>query len=213
MDEQTTGLILRLRSLSDSSLLVHWLTPTHGRLATVAKGARRAKSPFNGRLDLCFEASLSFRRSRSSEIHILTEVKLQKSHAAARKSITHLRLIAYATRLLEQTTETENTLPGMYAIFTTLLAHLDAAPCRPALVYALEMKLLNELGLSPPLNESRLDNPTIKLLDQLTVRNWADITTLHPTKAQVRAMNEYLHGFIIYHLGKLPKGREMLLEG
>ena len=75
------------------------------------------------------------------------------------------------------------------------------------------MKLLNELGLSPPLNESLLNDSTIELLGQLSVLGWVEITHLSPTNAQVRAMKEYLHGFLIYHLGRLPKGRDALLAG
>ena len=213
MDEKAVGLILRLRSLSDSSLLIHWLTADRGRLATAAKGAKRAKSPFRGKLDLLFEANFSFRRSRHSDIHVLTEVALRDTHAVMRKDIVRLRLMAYATRFIEQATEPESPIAGIHAILTTLLAHLANAPCRPALVYALEMKLLNELGLSPPLNESRLNDSTIELLGQLSVLGWVEITHLSPTNAQVRAMKEYLHGFLIYHLGRLPKGRDALLAG
>ena len=105
MDEKAAGLILRLRSLSDSSLLIHWLTADRGRLATAAKGAKRAKSPFRGKLDLLFEANFSFRRSRHSDIHVLTEVVLRDTHAVMRKDIVRLRLMAYATRFIEQATE------------------------------------------------------------------------------------------------------------
>jgi len=62
MSENTIGLILRTRPLTDTSLIVHWLTPEFGRLATVAKGARRPKSPFAGKLDLFYLADLSFQR-------------------------------------------------------------------------------------------------------------------------------------------------------
>jgi recombinational DNA repair protein (RecF pathway) len=41
MVESATGLVLRIRPLTETSLIVHWLTPDLGRLATVAKGARR----------------------------------------------------------------------------------------------------------------------------------------------------------------------------
>ena len=42
MIQNATGLILRTRPLTETSLIVHWLTPDFGRIATVAKGARRA---------------------------------------------------------------------------------------------------------------------------------------------------------------------------
>jgi recombinational DNA repair protein (RecF pathway) len=94
---------------------------------------------------------------------------------------------------------------------TTLLDHLACAATRPALVYALEMKLLNELGIAPALSESRLDNSTIELLEQLAVRNWKGITQLKPENSQVKAMKEFLHGFLVYNLGRLPKGRDAVL--
>ena len=46
MYERTTGLILSLFPLTETSLVVHWLSPDMGRIGTVAKGARRPKSAF-----------------------------------------------------------------------------------------------------------------------------------------------------------------------
>src|SRR5262245_43511374 len=103
MDERTTGLILRVRPLPETSLIVHWLTQDFGRLATVAKGARRPKSPFRGKLDLYYEADLSFLRSRRSDLHTLREVVLRDPHEALRRELTYLRQAAYCAALIEQT--------------------------------------------------------------------------------------------------------------
>ena len=81
MIETAAGLVLRTRPLTETSLIVHWLTPGLGRLATVAKGARRAKSPFRGKLDLFYLADFSFSRSRRSELHTLREVSLRETHS------------------------------------------------------------------------------------------------------------------------------------
>ena len=112
MDERSDGLIIRTRPLTETSLVAHWLTPELGRIATVAKGARRAKSKFRGRLDLMQQAKFSFHRSRRSELHTLTEIEQLRRHDSIRKDVTSLRLMAYATRLVEQTTETENPKPS-----------------------------------------------------------------------------------------------------
>jgi DNA repair protein RecO (recombination protein O) len=87
MIETATGLILRTRPLTETSLIVHWLTPELGRIATVAKGARRTKSPFAGKLDLFYAADFSFSRSRRSDLHTLREVKLNETHGAIRADI------------------------------------------------------------------------------------------------------------------------------
>ena len=62
MDERGHGVVMRVRPLTETSLVVHWMTLEHGRLATVAKGARRPKSAFAGRLDLFMEGEFSFQQ-------------------------------------------------------------------------------------------------------------------------------------------------------
>lgn len=79
--ERAHGIILRTRPLTETSLIVNWLTPDLGRLSTVAKGARRTKSPFRGKLDLFYEADFSFQRSRRSELHALREIVLRETNA------------------------------------------------------------------------------------------------------------------------------------
>ena len=43
MIQSATGIILRTRPLTETSVIVNWLTPDCGRISTVAKGARRPK--------------------------------------------------------------------------------------------------------------------------------------------------------------------------
>src|SRR3989449_9364393 len=107
MVERTQGLILRTRPLTETSLIVQWLTPDAGRIATVAKGAHRLNSPFRGKLDLFYLAEISFARSRRSELHTLQEVVLCDTHATLRQNLTYLQQASYCAALIEQTTETE----------------------------------------------------------------------------------------------------------
>src|SRR5271170_6621376 len=107
MTESTHGIILRTRPLTETSLIVHWLTPDLGRIATVAKGARRPKSSFRGQLDLFYTADFSFIRSARSELHNLRETKTLATHAKLREDLVWLQQASYAAALIEQTTETE----------------------------------------------------------------------------------------------------------
>src|SRR6058998_1258389 len=113
MSERTTGLILRTRPLTETSLIVQWLTAGVGRLSTVAKGARRPKSPFRGKLDLFYLAEFSFIRSRRSELHLLCEVNLLETHSALRRDLPSLRQAAYCAALIEQSTETDTPIPAV----------------------------------------------------------------------------------------------------
>src|SRR5579872_5115062 len=121
MIETSPGLILRTRPLTDTSLIVHWLTPEFGRLSTVAKGTRRPKSPFAGKLDLFYRADFSFQRSRRSELHQLREVSLRETHAKIREELEYLQQASYATALIEQSTEMETPLPEIFSLLDGFL--------------------------------------------------------------------------------------------
>lgn len=207
MIASATGIILRTHPLTETSLIVNWLTPEFGRLSTVAKGARRPKSPFAGKLDLCFEAEFTFTRSARSELHALREIKLLENHAALRQELGWLQQAAYATRLIEQTTETDTPLPGVHALLRGLLHHLPKQAAQPRTIYAFELKLLAELGLTPDLAETKLSPATRELVAGLMERDWPALGELQATAAQARELRNFLHGFLIFHLGKIPKGR------
>ena len=211
MTESATGLVLRVRPLTETSLIIHWLTPDYGRIATVAKGARRPKSPFLGKLDLFYLADFSFSRSRRSDLHVLREVSLRETHGAIRQDIFKLRHAAYATAFIEQATETETPLPAVYALLREFLDCLCRQKTAPQVVLAFELKLLRELGLEPNLAEATLTTGTKKIAGILAQNVWTSWSRLKLTDAQVIELRQFLHGFLIVNLGRLPKGRGIAL--
>jgi len=213
MDERTTGLILRTRPLTETSLIVQWLTRDLGRLATVAKGARRSKSPFLGKLDLFYLADLSFARSRRSELHALREISLRETHSALREELGYLQQAAYCAALIEQTTETETPLPVLFQLMLDLLTSLPAETPQPRTIFSFEMKLLNELGMKPSLKESKLSTGAKQILHKLSEMDWPNLSRIKLSVAQATEIDQFLNSFLIYHLGKVPKGRSAALGG
>jgi DNA repair protein RecO (recombination protein O) len=213
MIETSSGIILRTRPLTETSLIIHWLTPELGRIATVAKGARRPKSPFAGKLDLFYAGEFSFTRSRRSELHTLREMKLLENHRAIRDDLGKLSQAAYAANFIEQTTETETPLPEIHALTAGFLAWLGRAAPTPQNLFALELKLLRELGLEPDPADTRLTAGTKKIAGRLAAAEWPDLGRLALSPAQTAELNHWLHGFLIFHLGKLPRGRGLAVAG
>jgi DNA repair protein RecO (recombination protein O) len=211
MIETATGLILRTRPLTETSLIVHWLTPDFGRIATVAKGARRPKSPFLGKLDLFYVADISFSRSRHSDLHVLREAVLRDLHAALRQNLARLRQATYAAAFVEQATETDTPLTAVYDLMLGLLKHLCQQPVRAQTVFAFELKLLHELGLEPDWGKTSLSAGAKKIGQALAQGNWPAVARLKLSNAQTTELRAFLHGFLIFHLGRLPKGRAAAL--
>ena len=211
MIESATGLILRTRPLTETSLIVHWLTPDFGRIATVAKGARRIKSPFLGKLDLFYLADFSFSRSRRSDLHTLREVSLRETHSALRQDLRRLRQAAYAASFVEQATETGTPLPAIFELMNGFLDCLCRQKSAPQIVLAFELKLLHELGLKPDLGKTKLTPGAKQIVRALMQNDWPACSRLKPTPAQADELLQFLHGFLIFYLGRLPKGRTTAL--
>ena len=205
MIERTAGLILRTYPLTETSLIVHWLTPDVGRISTVAKGARRPKSPFRGKLDLFYRADFSFVRSRSSTLHTLREVDLRETHPALRHELAYLQQVSYCARLIEQTTETDTPLPRLFELLTGLLCHLPRHPPQAATVFAFELKLLRQLGQEPKLPATPLSAGARQVLSKLIELDWPAIARLKPSAAQSGEIDQFLQG--IMQLGRMARGR------
>jgi DNA repair protein RecO (recombination protein O) len=211
MIERSTGIILRTHPLTETSLIVNWLTPDLGRISTVAKGARRPKSPFRGKLDLFYEGEFSFQRSRRSELHALREVILRETHSTLRNELGWLRQASYAAALIEQTTEKETPLPEIFSMMREFVASLPNQPPQPQTIFAFELKLLDELGLRPDLAETKLTPGTKLIVEKLAALDWPALSRLKLSDAQSRELQQFLHGFLIYHLGRIPAGRPAAL--
>jgi DNA repair protein RecO (recombination protein O) len=213
MVEKASGLILRKRRLTESSLIVHWLTPTVGRLSTVAKGALRPKSVLRGKLDLFYEADFSFSRSRRSDLHTLAEVRTHEMHPELRSELGYLQQACYCSELIEQTTETETPVPEVYELMRSLLGYLPHHKPLSHSVFAFELKLLSILGLQPDPKVTTKNAGTKCVIEALESGPWDTIGRLRLSVPQETEINQFLNGFIIYHLGRIPREREAAIRG
>jgi len=124
--ESTEAILLRKRKFSDTSLIVSWCTQSLGCVQTIAKGARRQKSPFAGKLDLFFEAEISIVRSRKSDLHTLTEVVLKNPFVGIRSNYLRTQSAAYFVELIEICTERDHREPELFGLLRRAFGYLDA---------------------------------------------------------------------------------------
>jgi hypothetical protein len=79
-------------------------------------------------------------------------------------------------------------------------------------MFAFELKLLRELGLEPDPEQTHLTPGTLRILQNLLDNDWPAIDQLRLAPAQVEELKQFLHGFLIFHLGRLPSGRSGALD-
>ena len=151
--DTTAAILLRKRKFSDTSLIVSWCTESFGCVQTMAKGARRPKSPFGGKLDLFFEAEISIVRSRKSDLHTLTELVLKNPFAGIRSKYLRTQTAAYFVELIEICTERDHREPELFGLLHRAFGYLDANDPTARAVAHFETELARIAGVH---DQSRL---------------------------------------------------------
>jgi DNA repair protein RecO (recombination protein O) len=182
MTESLNGIVIRRVRFSDSSLIVTWLTDSHGRLKTMAKGALRQKSPFVGKLDLFFHCDLMFSLSRRTDLHMLREVSIRATFDRIRMDYLRTSVACYFVELIEGVTESDHPVTDIYRLLLRALDYLNTKTPEPRGVLFFESELCNCLGLYSPDAHSaetivstfgRLPKSRAELMSRLARKNHA----------------------------------------
>ena len=147
--QRAEGIVLRRQPIMETTLIVTWFTREFGKLKTIAKGARRPKSPFAGKLDLFYQAELVFLPSRRSDLHLLHECFLEDARARLRESVARLTAASYACELVELITPAEQPQPDLAGLLAGALDGLGRATDDRVLLLWLELRLLTAAGWKP----------------------------------------------------------------
>lgn len=158
----TEAILIRVTRLTDTSLIVHWLSAQEGLVKTVAKGALRPKSPFSGKLDLFFSAEITAVRLRKGDLHILTEVSVSHWREGLRRSYIATLMAGYFCQLVEAGLEPGHADPPLHALLHGALDWLEKEEPTLKVLRHFEKRLAGVIGIS-----GGNDAPEIALRDHL----------------------------------------------
>jgi DNA repair protein RecO (recombination protein O) len=149
---KTDAVVLRSLKYGEADRILHLYTPHRGRIAAIAKGVRRAKSRFGGRLEPYFRLQMVLYEGRS-ELLTVTSADTITGHPRLREHGPALDSAARACDAVARLFETADPHPGVFALLCNELALLDARPEQATLAnqLAFRLKLLLAAGLAPQL--------------------------------------------------------------
>lgn len=146
------AIVLGHTDYGDADRIVQLITAEQGRIAALAKGARRKNKRFTGALETgnCVEATL---RRGGGDLQRLQGAELVHGHPHLRE---HLESIALAALLCEWVRELgrrDQPEPKLFGLLEVALLVLDACtePPQAAFRMAFEAKVLSFAGLTPAL--------------------------------------------------------------
>jgi DNA repair protein RecO (recombination protein O) len=149
---KTEAITLRVAPFSNTSHMVTWLTPEHGKLATAIKGACRPKSPVFGQYDIGYLCELLFYARERNGIHIVKECSTLDARNRCRGDWQRTSAISYLCHLAAIATPDGAHAPELYHVLAACLTHIAAPDTSlPAILLWFELRLLTLLGLSPNL--------------------------------------------------------------
>lgn len=152
----TEAVVLRSFAFGEADRVLHLYTAVQGRMGAVAKGVRKTKSRFGGRLEPFSHVELVLHRGRG-ELRTVTGASLVRSHDRIRSDGQRLQVgLIGLEAMLRLFTEEERNDRAFLAL-TRFLDALDTTPLRsrkPALepvVLSFQLKLLWLSGFLPHL--------------------------------------------------------------
>ncbi len=143
------GVILRTLKLGETSRIVSVLSHEHGKVKLVAKGVRRPNSPLAGILEPGNEVELLFYPRKDRELWTMSEASLLRASLTGESSLDKLSYLLAALELADRLLPEREPDAQIAAVFRGYLDrwHLEGPQAMAALFFALEARLLWNLGL------------------------------------------------------------------
>jgi len=150
--ENATALVLRVVEFSETSCVVTLFTREFGRIGALAKGARRAKAPFDSALDLLTLCRVLFLRKSSGGLDLLTEARLERRFRPPASDVARLYAGYYVAELLLSLTDDYDPHPELFDLADGTLQELSGTRLSvQSIVLRFELVALKELGHLPSL--------------------------------------------------------------
>ena len=124
--ETTQAILLRRARFGESSYVLVWLSPEHGKIRTAARGTARRESKLRGRLDLFYHAEIQFAAGRRSDLHALRELKLLEAWEGLRGNYARLLAASYFAELCDLLSEPDHAAPELFDLLRRAFGHLCA---------------------------------------------------------------------------------------
>jgi DNA repair protein RecO (recombination protein O) len=145
--------VLRSIRYGEADRILHAMSADHGRLSAIAKGVRRTKSRFGGRLEPLMRVHLELHLSRSGDVHTVTGADVVDPYRRLRTDAAALDAAARACDAVGRLFDDGDPHRGVYHLLANELALLDARPehAGRANALAFRLKLLLAAGFAPQL--------------------------------------------------------------
>ena len=161
---RTPAVVLRRQDFGEADRLLTLLTPQHGKLRAIAKGARKPAARKSGHVELFALVDMLIARGR--ELHIVVQAELQEPFLPLREDLVRGSYASYVAELMDRFTAEDDTNPAEFDLLVQALGWLcqEADPALVARYY--ELRLLQLAGFAPALHRCAVGQEPLEPCDQ-----------------------------------------------
>jgi len=182
--------VLRGRPLGEADRILTLFTDERGKLDAVAKGVRRARSHLAGRLEFGTECAFGMHRGRS--LDVIASADILNSPWSGLVEPERFAAASLVAELVDAFCEPDLALPDVYALLIGAIGAIAASPAPRTLLPRFCLRLLDMLGLAPPLTTCVacgrdlpagtvwLDAQAGGIVDESCCERWRDLPALQP---------------------------------
>ncbi len=199
---KTEAIVLRSIRYGEADRIVHLYSREYGRIGAIAKGSRKPKSRFGGRLEPFFHLKLVLYRGRG-DLSTVTSAETLDGYGALRASAAGIRAAGDACGAVLKLLDGVEPNPPAYNLLVRYLGLIDSDPEGPAASLAgmltFRLKLALAAGFAPELSSCARCGQS----DHLTGFSGAAGGVVCPTcEANSFPFSEGAHTFMVEALGR-----------
>ncbi|NNC92714.1 MAG: DNA repair protein RecO [Acidimicrobiia bacterium] len=146
---QDQGIVLRGYPFGEADKVVVLLSPNRGKVRAVAKGVRKTKSRFGGRLEPFTHVDVLLYEGRN--LDTITQVSVVEAYSHIRNDLDRVLAAGTMVEAIDAVAQEEAGSHRQFLLLQRGLRALEAGPVHPDLVSAFLLKLAGLVGVAPSL--------------------------------------------------------------
>lgn len=147
----TRALLLGQVDTGEADRVVTLLTEDAGKVAAIARGARRSRKRFGAALSLFVLARADLQPRRTSDLHVLAAYEALHVFGGIGKALGAIAHGSYATEVVGALCPEGQPEPTLFELLLEMYAYLDTGPPRSQVLRAFELRVLTAAGHGPQL--------------------------------------------------------------
>lgn len=158
--KKTKGIVIRRFNLNEADQIITLMTEDEGKISVLAKGSRRLKSRFCGRLEPFYHLSLNYFQGR--DLGHLNEAEILDVYSPLESDLKSKSILFYMAEITAKLVADGQDCQEVYHLLRQCLTDFEES-CSEIILHAYLVKLLTQLGFMAPWDCCSRSNEAIDL--------------------------------------------------